>query len=464
VLTLSDTEGRELAYADDDRFNPDPTILFEVPRDGDYVVAIRDSLYRGREDFVYRLTLGELPFLTGLFPLGGRLGAPPTIQPAGWNLEGTELAPPPAAETGPAIEWLAATRRGLRSNRLPFAWDTLPETGETNPNHDAAHAQAVTLPVIINGRIERSGDWDVFAFAGASNSVIVAEVQARQLDSPLDSIIKLTDPDGAVLAFNDDHEDLASGSNTHQADSFLMATLPANGTYCLHLGDTARHGGHAYAYRLRLGTPRPDFALRVTPSSASLKTRSTAALTVYALRRDGFASPITVALKDPPAELSAPPITLAATQTVARLTIKSGPHATEHPLDLTIVGHARIVDREVTREAVPAEDKMQAFLWRHLLPARDLPVLVFDPEAQPSPRQVARAQAQRPLLTNAVAAPPPVRVPGATNAAAAATPDKPKFTRQQIAGRLRQLRLLFEEGLLTHDFYEAKLAECEAAP
>jgi len=40
---------------------------------------------------------------------------------------------------------------------------------------------------------------------------------------------------------------------------------------------------------------------------------------------------------------------------------------------------------------------------------------------------------------------------------------KSKFTKQQVAGRLRQLKRLFEEGLLTEDFYARKVAECEAA-
>jgi len=46
---------------------------------------------------------------------------------------------------------------------------------------------------------------------------------------------------------------------------------------------------------------------------------------------------------------------------------------------------------------------------------------------------------------------------------AAATAAKPKFTKQQIAGRLRQLKLLYEEGLLTDAFYDEKVAECESA-
>jgi hypothetical protein len=42
-------------------------------------------------------------------------------------------------------------------------------------------------------------------------------------------------------------------------------------------------------------------------------------------------------------------------------------------------------------------------------------------------------------------------------------PGKPKFTKQQVSGRLRQLKLLYEEGLLTDEFYEARVKECEAA-
>jgi hypothetical protein len=40
---------------------------------------------------------------------------------------------------------------------------------------------------------------------------------------------------------------------------------------------------------------------------------------------------------------------------------------------------------------------------------------------------------------------------------------KPKFTKQQLAGRIRQLTLLYEEGLLTDEFYEEKVREFEAA-
>ena len=117
------------------------------------------------------------------------------------------------------------------SNRVPFAVDTLPECFEKEPNDSIATAQRVTLPIIVNGRVDKPGDWDVFRFEGRAGDTIVAEVYARRLDSPLDSVLKLTDASGKQLAFNDDHEDKGAGLDTHYADSYITATLPADGAF-----------------------------------------------------------------------------------------------------------------------------------------------------------------------------------------------------------------------------------------
>ena len=69
-----------MAYCDDYRFKPDPVIFFTVPQDGAYVANVTDAIYRGREDFVYRLTIGEMPFLTSIFPLGAKAGQPPRFR------------------------------------------------------------------------------------------------------------------------------------------------------------------------------------------------------------------------------------------------------------------------------------------------------------------------------------------------------------------------------------------------
>lgn len=389
VLLLRDADGNEVAYDDDYRFKPDPLILFEVPKDGEYVLDVFDSIYRGREDFVYRVTIGETPLVTSIFPLGGPSGAPPAIAMKGWNLDRAAIAPP-AKGTPPGIHGVAAVKGGLVSNRLPFAVDTLPECLDKEDNNTPAKAQKVQLPIIVNGRIDRKDDWDVFQFAGKAGDMVVAEVMARRLDSPLDSQIRLADASGKLLAFSDDVEDLGAGVNTHHADSYIITKLPADGTYHLFLADTARDGGEEFGYRLRISAPRPDFALRVVPSSISMRSKSGENVSVYAIRQDGFTNAIRVALKDAPAGFSASPVSLVGTQLVTRVTIKTDLKDTKEPVNLTLEGRATVGTTELARVAVPSEDRMQAFLWRHLVPAKDLKALVVDPNYQPPSRRSSR--------------------------------------------------------------------------
>jgi len=446
VLTLCNAAGKEVAFNDDYRFNPDPTLYFEVPRDGEYVLTIKDAIYRGREDFVYRITIGEVPFVTSIFPLGGRVGDPATIEMKGWNLQKATLTPPPE-NAAPGICTVNAVKDGFVSNPLPFALDTLPECLDKEPNNEPSQAQRVEIPVIVNGRVDRSDDWDVFQLEGRAGDTIVAEVHARRLESPLDSMLKITDATGKLLALNDDHEDPGSGLNTHHADSYVMFKLPADGAYYVYLGGTARAGGQEYAYRLRISSPRPDFALRAVPSGGGLRGKSAARATVYAIRKDGFDGPIKLSLKDPPEGFLSFNAMLPKDKDSVRVWAKTTLAKTDQPIALSIEGRAMIGEREVARKAVPAEDRMQAFLWRHLVPAEDLTVMVFDPTYQPPPKRV----------------PPPPPADGE-----AASPDKPavppKFTKKQVAWRLRQLKALYEEWLLTDEFYNRKVAECQTAP
>jgi hypothetical protein len=447
VLELYDAQGKEVAYDDDYQFKPDPVILYEVPADGEYVCAIRDAIYRGRNDFIYRLTIGEQPFVTSIFPLGARVGEPGAIKVKGWNLKGAELTPP-AKETGAGVCQVVASREGAVSNPMSFALDTLPEAMEKEANNTSSRAQKVTLPVIVNGRIDKADDWDVFRFRGKSNETVVAEVLARRLDSPLDSVLKLTDANGELVAFNDDCEDLASMLNTHHADSYFMARLPADGLYYVHIGDTARHGGNDYAYRLRLSAPRPDFALRVVPSSARVASKGETSLSVHAIRKDGFTGDIKLALKEPPVGVTSLPAIMTSTQTMARIRIKANLVATQEFVNLVIAGSAKIDDSVVVHEAVPAEDRMQAFLWRHLVPAQELKLYVDNPKYTP-PRSPLRVP---PELT-------PTQLAKAESVVAAAEAKGVKFTKKQVDGLARGIKALYEKGLLTDKFYGDRIAE-----
>lgn len=378
TLTLSDAAGKELGYVDDFRFHPDPVLHYEIPADGEYVLAIRDAIYRGREDFVYRITIGELPFITSIFPLGGKAGAKTTVELRGWNLPVTRMKPETRGQA-PAVLALSVRRGEWLSNRVPFAVDALSDRLEREPNNHPQNAQAVKLPLIVNGRIDAPGDQDVFRFDGRAGQEIVAEVWARRLESPLDSVLRLTDAAGREIAANDDAEDKGAGLLTHQADSRIQVRLPAKGTYYLHLGDAQRKGGAEYAYRIRIGPPRPDFELRLAPSSLTVRGGMSAAFTVYALRRDGFAGEIALRLRDAPRGFALSGGWIPAGQEKVRLTLTAPPARLDEPVKLRLEGYARIQGREVCRPGVPSEDMMQAFAYHHLVPAEDWLVRVTPP-------------------------------------------------------------------------------------
>jgi hypothetical protein len=375
ALTLYDGEGNEVAYKDHFHFHPDPVLAYKVPQDGEYVLEIKDALYRGREDFVYRIEAGELPFVAGIFPLGGPAKARTTVALEGWNLPKNSLTLEPA-EMKPGILQLSVHNGDFESNRVPFVVSTLPDCLAQEPNHSPATAQRISLPVAVNGRIARPGSWNVFQFEGRTGQAIVAEVRAQRLGSPLDSVLKLTDASGKVLAYNDDWEDKGQGLHTHHADSLLRVTLQANGTYYLHLGDARGQGSSAHTYRLRVSAPQPDFELRVTPCSINARPGSTLAITVYALRKDGFSGDINLFFTYSPVDFALGGAKVPANQDVVRVTLQVPATVRPKPVNLVLEGRAIIQGQKVVRIAAPAEEMTQAFAYHHLVPAKDLMVTV----------------------------------------------------------------------------------------
>lgn len=394
TLALYDATGRELAYEDDFRFNPDPVLLCEIPVDGVYTVEVKDAIYRGREDFVYRLAVGELPFVTSVFPLGASTTGPATFDVAGWNLASDHLELE-TKDKRPGTFLLSVRNQNLLSNPVRFALDTMPECLASEPNDSPENATLIVPPMMINGRIERAGDADLFRFQGTAGSEIVAEVVARRLGSPLDSLLTLLDAAGRQLALNDDHDDKGSGMLTHHADSRISLKLPADGTYTVRLADAQHHGGADYGYRLRISAPRPDFELRVTPATINVRAGATIPLTVYALRRDGFAGDITLGLRDAPRGFVLGGARIPGNADHVQLTLTAPSTPRDEPYDLTVVGIATIGTKTFAHAAVPAEDLMQAFAYRHLVPAKELKVCVTGRGT--TPRVVAPSSLQLPV-------------------------------------------------------------------
>ena len=372
VLHVYDDQANEVAFADSLGFRHDPVLYYEVPKDGKYVIEVHDSLYRGREDFVYRISIGEIPYVTGLFPLGGRVGRPCTVEVLGWNLPVSSLRMETSSSRGEMILPVVLERDNIFSNRVGFVVDTLREVAEREPNDTPHTAQGVDLSVIMNGRIDRPDDVDFVKFDGMG--VIVAEVYARRLYSPLDSVIRLTDGHGKVLAYNDDYEDKSWPLITHHADSRLLTTT--KGAHYISISDAQRRGGRDFAYRLCLRPPRPDFELRVTPSSVTAQAGTCVPITVHAIRKDGFDEDIALELENPPQGFGLGGAWVPGGQTKVRLTLIVPPEPAKEPFVLQLYGHTTVRRQRVYRPALPAEVMTQAFAYQHIVPTQNWTVFV----------------------------------------------------------------------------------------
>ncbi len=376
TMRLMDSSGKEVTFADSFHYRQDPVIYFEVPRDGRYTVEIRDTLYRGREDFVYRLTIGEIPFVTSIFPLGAAVNSEATIELTGWNLSETKLdVKTMGLRQYRPVRWFSVPQRNGSAVRFPLRIDRLREVLEEEPNNDVEQAQRVPPRTIVNGRIDRPGDKDVFFIS--SGGRLVVEVRARRHGSPLDSTLSLIDRRGKEIAFNDDHEDKTEGLSTHHADSHLVAQIPSAGAY-LHLSDAQGNGGDDFVYRLYIRSPEQDFELRVTPASILARPGAVVPITVFASRQDDFQEDIELGLINPPADFRLSGGIVPGNSERVRMTLTIPDKLPNGPFVLEMAGRAWHTRARsfLTKPAIPAENMMQAFIWYHLVPVEDWTVVV----------------------------------------------------------------------------------------
>ena len=310
-------------------------------------MAIRDALYRGREDFVYRVTVRPRTPDESLFPFATLGRAPQGDVPAGYN------------------------------PLLPSVDSQLPLCEDIAPNNTVKNAQQIALPQLVKGRIAQPGETHVYKFTGKAGETVVAEVYARRLGSPMDSLLRLSDAAGHVLAWNDDHENGEMGLITHQADSYLSTKLPATAsTSCrcpMRCAMAATRITIICASRHRKRTSRS----RMTPSGVNIPAGGTAPITVYAFRKDGWDGDIEITLKDPPAGFTLKNAHIPAGKDHADITLIGPNKKSDHPLTLQLEGHAQIAGNTLTRPVVPADRKMQAFAYYHLVPAQELLVMVM---------------------------------------------------------------------------------------
>ncbi len=317
----------------------------------------------------------------GIFPLGAGAGREVDIELQGWNRVETNLKGNALVTRNRRVRWHSVPQTDKVTIRFPLQIGLTSEVLDQEPNDSVETAQEVTVPMVVNGRIDKPDDRDVFRFEG--RGTLVAEVLGRRAGSPIDSSLTLTDSTGKEIGFNDDYWDKTQSLITHHADSRLTAPLTGKSPFYLHMSDAQRKGGHDFIYRLYIRPPVPDFVVRVVPSCIIARPGSIVPITVHAMK-DQYDGDIEVALVDPPPGFEVHGGVVPSNVEKVPMTLSIPPIAAEEPVLLEMDAHSvrgRTQRVKLSRPVTPAESMMQAFLWLQVVPAEQWAVIVTGKKA-----------------------------------------------------------------------------------
>ena len=366
-LVLKDANGAEVANSGQG-IGLDSILDYTAMEAGKYTLHIRDIRYKGGKGFRYRLSIGELPYLETIFPLGGQRGTDKAIAVTGANLETVNAIQVAIdAETPTGQQTLRVqTPSGLASNPHPFSIGSLAEMGETEPNDTAEKANAVNAPITINGKIDKSGDVDQFSFELKAPQLLVFEVEALRLSSQLDALLTLygakkqmeaeTDmktydaAEEQVLMVNDD----ASGT-----DARIEWNFTAAGKYSVSIRDLNNQGGETYPYRLNIRPLEPNFTLSAVvldsqnrPSgldSPRVSRGGTFTMQVNVNRLDRHTGPIRLHCPTLPKTFEVSPAVVEVGQNKALLTVTAPWDAPLGLMPFSVAGVSAVGSRQVER-------------------------------------------------------------------------------------------------------------------
>lgn len=381
IARLYGPDGKEVSFCDDYTFHVDPVIVFKVPETGCYEIEINDALYRGREDFVYRIDVGELPFITGITPIGGTVGRKLQVQVRGYNLKGQSVKFKPAKEG--RLAFSVTGKSNITSNTVCFQADrrTQIQTKKLHPCSSIEKAWTMEPGDVCENTISApfQQHWYSFESTGKKHPVHIY-LLSRKLGTPADLRMTVFDANGDIIADVDDTEDEDESLMTHFADP--EATLKLNaGKYFVRIIESQGKAGEDYSYRLYLENASPDFSLHIEPSTFSVPENGTGIFNVLLNRKQDFRGPVDISVSNLPKgfKVSGGKIRQGQKKSMVAIT---APEGCEHKVvNPKVQGSASQGEFSISRDAIPVESMMQAFYYTHLMPMEEFRMEVQ--EAQP---------------------------------------------------------------------------------
>lgn len=245
-VAILDPKRFEIAASDDTALlKSDSFVSALAPEDGDYRVVVRESAYEGSDACQYRLHIGTFPRPKAIYPLGGKpgetiefsfFGDPSGVIKKTVTLPANPISPFPVFPEqdglmSPSAHWVTVS--------------SLEHVEESGPNQEMKAAVAMPpIPSAAHGVLAEAQKSDWFKFTAKKDEALVLQVIARELRSPIDSVLTLFNAEGKKLGNNDD----LGGA----PDSKLAWTCPADGEYFIEISDQLKRGDVDFSYRLEV--------------------------------------------------------------------------------------------------------------------------------------------------------------------------------------------------------------------
>jgi WD40 repeat protein len=198
ILTLTDAAGSVMATNKNYDGSGDPFIAWKFTAAGRHAIVVADAQMDGGPGYFYSLTVGELPFVVGAFPLSVAQGAETRVELVGYNLPAEPAARSVNVKAGAGgTVPLKIDAEKFRS-RAPAALSVseIPGVLVTSDNHTPATAQPLGVPFSANGRFLTAGAADYFRFEARKGVAYAIETEAARRGSPADTRIAVLWPDG----------------------------------------------------------------------------------------------------------------------------------------------------------------------------------------------------------------------------------------------------------------------------
>ena len=322
ALILLDRRGRKLQH-DEDTFVWDPFFVHRFAHAGEYVAVVQPTHTRNDPGFAYQLDIRRDAHLETVSPLALEPGVETEVTVYGQGLV-DRSARIEFDEPGFSAELLAVNGASASARVKapagapagPHRFTLRSRFGRSNPATVLVEAAPLhrgagpiaAFPAAINGTA-RYRQAERHPFEVQAGQTMVFEVRAQRYGSPVDSVIRILDAKGKVLANNDDGSFPGAAFNK---DSRLQHRFEAAGQYTIEMRNLWATTGENFPYELSIGPPEPKAELLLASDNPYVFAGERGTIKISAARVDGLEGEIPLTVTGLPEGVTATPAVIAA--------------------------------------------------------------------------------------------------------------------------------------------------------